>query len=361
MEWYKAAGKMGGATFEDILHWVEILKEKPESNKWVWKITDGGQFNYFYQTPLADVPEAQHPDSSLEYFERDGDDYVRLNLATGGFFERTLDIDGSIAVFHKTKKHHRLGGKNYKTGHVMTIPRPKAVDATGKSTWCEIQVVDGVYTRTTPQKFLDEAVYPVRTNETLGWIVETGTGFGFVVEQLLVGGIGPMVEDGTLDSLHIWDRDADAVVDSYMVLYADDGGGDPGAKIYLSAELSFGAGASVWHIDTGPTGQALSNGAELYLGCTPKNLSDWQPQYNNTGSQFFGYDTLAYPPPDPAPSPFDTENDVLQLSAYITYTPGAGGGATPKGPLHHPLWGALAGPIFCIITIVSTLLKGLRQ
>ena len=33
-------------------------------------------------------------------------------------------------------------------------------------------------------------------------------------------------------------------------------------------------------------------------------------------------------------------------------------GATPKGPLHHPLWGALAGPIFCIIAI---LFKGLRQ
>ncbi len=41
--------------------------------------------------------------------------------------------------------------------------------------------------------------------------------------------------------------------------------------------------------------------------------------------------------------------------------PAAPGGTTPKGPLHHPLWGALAGPIFCIITIVATVLKGLRQ
>ena len=36
-------------------------------------------------------------------------------------------------------------------------------------------------------------------------------------------------------------------------------------------------------------------------------------------------------------------------------------GTTPKGPLHHPLWGALAGPIFCLIAIVAILFRGLKQ
>ncbi len=35
------------------------------------------------------------------------------------------------------------------------------------------------------------------------------------------------------------------------------------------------------------------------------------------------------------------------------------GGTTPKGPLHHPLWGPLAGPLFCLFGIIVMLIKRL--
>ena len=36
------------------------------------------------------------------------------------------------------------------------------------------------------------------------------------------------------------------------------------------------------------------------------------------------------------------------------------GGANPKGPLSHPLWGALAGPIFCLLFLLKVI-KGVLQ
>ena len=37
----------------------------------------------------------------------------------------------------------------------------------------------------------------------------------------------------------------------------------------------------------------------------------------------------------------------------------AAGGANPKGPLHHPLRGPLAGPILCLLGIIFILIEGL--
>ncbi len=34
-------------------------------------------------------------------------------------------------------------------------------------------------------------------------------------------------------------------------------------------------------------------------------------------------------------------------------------GTTPKGPLHHPLWGPLAGPVFCVFIMMFNLIKRL--
>ncbi len=39
--------------------------------------------------------------------------------------------------------------------------------------------------------------------------------------------------------------------------------------------------------------------------------------------------------------------------------PTAAVGANPKGPLHHPLWGALAGPIFCFCLFICKALGGI--
>lgn len=40
-----------------------------------------------------------------------------------------------------------------------------------------------------------------------------------------------------------------------------------------------------------------------------------------------------------------TDIGAVQASADV--------GANPKGPLHHPLFGPLAGPIFCLFGIIA--------
>ena len=47
-----------------------------------------------------------------------------------------------------------------------------------------------------------------------------------------------------------------------------------------------------------------------------------------------------------------TDIGAVQAAAAV-------GGTTPKGPLHHPLWGALAGPIFCLFGILFSFVKRL--
>jgi len=47
---------------------------------------------------------------------------------------------------------------------------------------------------------------------------------------------------------------------------------------------------------------------------------------------------------------------AADIGAYEAET--AAAGTNPKGPLHHPLWGPLAGPIFCLI---AALLRGWHE
>ena len=75
------------------------------------------------------------------------------------------NVIGSYAVYHATKRDNRVGGKHYKTGKAFHIYRPKAIDADGAETYCDIHIQvqgeSGTMTKTVPQEFLNKAKYPV--------------------------------------------------------------------------------------------------------------------------------------------------------------------------------------------------------
>jgi len=91
------------------MRWVEVLKVKPASNKWSLKLAGHEDFEFNYQPKFEDIAK-NVPHLSVETFEKDGEDWLRLVDSRGGPFgpsERPLDVDGSYAVRHKTKRDNK--------------------------------------------------------------------------------------------------------------------------------------------------------------------------------------------------------------------------------------------------------------
>src|SRR3990167_6658 len=143
MEWKGAKEEMHayplpvGEIGEDGGFEIEVvLNEKPATNVFDFAIDGADSLDFFYQ-----------PELTAE------------EIAEGA--ERPENVVGSYAVYHKTKANHRIGSTNYATGKAFHIYRPKAFDANGVETWAELNYDSGALSVTVPQKFLDNALYPV--------------------------------------------------------------------------------------------------------------------------------------------------------------------------------------------------------
>jgi hypothetical protein len=137
---------------EKTLKFGLIFKSKPISNIFTFQLEGWEDFDFFYQPPLANVNE----DGST--WEDIGD----------GMCIRPAEVNGSYAIYHKTKKDHIIGQTNYEAGKFGHIYRPKFIDANGVSIWGNIEIVNENYTITIPQSFLDTAKYPITANDTFG-------------------------------------------------------------------------------------------------------------------------------------------------------------------------------------------------
>lgn len=127
------AGEDGGYEFE----WV--LLKKPKSNVLMATIQTKG-LDFYYQPELT--PKEIEDGCS-----------------------RPENVIGSYAVYYNKKNN------KYKTGKAFHIYRPKAIDAKGDETWCElnINIGLGVLTVTVPDKWLKKASYPVVVDPTFGY------------------------------------------------------------------------------------------------------------------------------------------------------------------------------------------------
>lgn len=126
-------GEDGGLEVE--LH----LKEKPDTNAFEFTLQTKG-LDFFYQPALT-----------------------QEEIEQGA--SRPENVVGSYAVYHKTKKNNRVGGKEYKTGKAFHIYRPYCTDVAGKGVYADIELIingeSGILRKTVPQEFLNNAVYPV--------------------------------------------------------------------------------------------------------------------------------------------------------------------------------------------------------
>lgn len=139
------------------LEWEIILASKPDTNVFEWDIETSG-YEWLYQPTIVEVP---------------------LEIGEG----RPDSVEGSYAVYHATKGNDfvRIRGKdttyeNYRTGKAFHIYRPKVIDDAGKTSWCILHVdtLENKLTVIVPQKFLDDAKYPVTIDPTFGFSSEGG-------------------------------------------------------------------------------------------------------------------------------------------------------------------------------------------
>lgn len=163
------------------------LESKPDTNVFTYKIEGADEFDFFYQPELTAEEIAEGTD-------------------------RPENVIGSYAVYHKTKANHRVGSTNYATGKAFHIFRPKAVDANGAETWAELTYSDGVLVVTVPEKFLDEADYPVTIDPTLGFTGIGGTN-ATVNANIVLGSLGATTDGGTPTSISFYGHDTEATAD----------------------------------------------------------------------------------------------------------------------------------------------------
>jgi hypothetical protein len=128
------------------------LKEKPDTNVISFNLETQG-VDFFYQPPLNE--EKQEDGlicTATECKDKDG------NIRS----QRPENVVGSYAIYASEQKTNYVGGKEYKTGKVGHIFRPKIIDSAGTEVWGDLHIEKGILSVTIPQEFLDKAVYPVR-------------------------------------------------------------------------------------------------------------------------------------------------------------------------------------------------------
>lgn len=157
-----------------------ILNEKPETNTFSEAIESNG-VEFYPQLPLNEEP--QEPEficTATECKNSEG----RVVLS------RAEDVVDSIAVYANGKSgdYTALGGMNYGTGKVAQIKRVKAIDANGDSVYCKQTIAGGIWTKTCPQDFLDNAAYPVVIDPTFGYTTAGSSFFDSVYRSFMTSG-----------------------------------------------------------------------------------------------------------------------------------------------------------------------------
>ena len=280
-----------------------ILKSKPNSNIIKFTLQDK-DVDYWYQPPLTQ----KEIDAKAI---------------------RPENVVGSYAVYAKTQKTNYVGGKEYKTGKMGHIYRPRIIDSVGTEVWGVLHIENGMLSVTIPQEFLDNAVYPVRhaAGLTFGHTAEGASQFSS--ENYIFGSIATPASEGTLTK-----------ISAYMV--EDNVDNDHHAKcaLYLTSDSTLAAqteervgfAQTIQWEDFNASGTPSVTTVEyaVEIWCDDQDLAYANVGYDATGGSGTKYQSIGYAASWPDPATFST--DAWTFSIYATYETG---GATPVIETNH--------------------------
>lgn len=299
-----------------------ILKEKPNINK-VRMSIETKELAFYYQPELT---QEEIDDGCI----------------------RPENVVGSYAVYHesRTGDYSKMGKKNYRAGKAFHIYRPKIVDDTGKDVWGELNITANLLTVEIPQKFLDDAIYPIRHAAGLTFGYETigaTTNIGLICSK---NSTAPepyknterapaskfnLGENGSVTKLTIYLGEAEDTADVKGAIFNDDGGspskpnskaGETSASSYGSTgwkDLTFSSPLDLNAGDYWLT--AIGNNADLTNDPAQLRIS------HDTGDANQGvYDAFTETelPNFAFNDPFEVDDQsTYKFSIYATYTSGA--------------------------------------
>lgn len=288
--------ELGGFEFEII------LKEKPATNQIVFDIQAQG-LRFSYQPPLT-----------------------QEEIDAGAI--RPDNVVGSYAVYHTTKRDNE-----YETGKAFHIYRPLAVDALGDKIWCELDINKYInptsLTVTIPQKFLDEATYPVSIDPDFGY-----TTIGGSEVNIADGGGGQQYRRGST-----WTMPAGGGMANYIRARVRGNGDDCDVKAWINQKDSGGAGThgqiatdenldcisdEHWEEFT-LSSEELTESVDYILSILAQAADlgfpyDYFLKYDTNGAVDSYYESNSYSTPE-SPWVVDAEGTTLDCSIYCNYAP----------------------------------------
>lgn len=273
-----------------------ILYEKPTTNTWSFQLEDWEEFDFWYQRPY------------LNFNNEDGSSW---EIIDGERHERLPAMSGAWAVCHRTKKNYIVGQANYKIGTFGIFQRPKFIDANGAWVWADLFIENGVYTVTVPQSFLDNAVYPVKANDTFGSTDITS----FLNSSRLRGTRYSPSSSGTVTAISVYTNNSSGT--HQVAMYSDDAVNTTPEALLTSSPSSLNNLATSW-VEHDVADYAVVSGAPYWL-CRWPNVSA-NVYYLSTGGTSGNKTGDTFPT---WPNPFAdawSAAEAYQYAIYATYT-----------------------------------------
>ncbi|OGZ45223.1 MAG: hypothetical protein A2756_01205 [Candidatus Ryanbacteria bacterium RIFCSPHIGHO2_01_FULL_48_27] len=303
-----------GATEDGEYEIDVILPAKPKSNVVSFDIQTKN-LDFFYQPPLDEEPMDENAVqcTATRCADEEGNTIA----------ERPENVVGSYAVYYeggKSGDYSLSGGKNYRTGKVFHIYRPKVIDANGKSVWGELRIdtAIGKLTVTVPQEFLDTAVYPVTVDPTFGNTSTQSTSLATAANQWR-GLTATAPENGTVSKITVYtayngskscssDTDMKAVLVNSSLTIVTNGVGGTECATWSSFS---------WKDMTYSTLPSISSGSTYYIGEVSDNSNNLL-KYDVAGAgSSYRDNTNSFSSPT---NPTDATSLTTYFSIYATYT-----------------------------------------
>ena len=277
-----------------------ILNEKPATNVLDFDM-ETENLEFFYQ-PIYTDAEIEEKASNEDFVNR--------------------DAMGSYVVYYKNVPLNYIGSKNYGTGKVGQIYRPRIDDSAGNSAYGElnIDVTAKKLTVTIPQDFLDTAIYPIYHASGLVFGYQTiGTAGNITIENSIKGSVFTMgTNAGAVDSITVYSNPSATTrtfgtaiyVSSSNALVANSGS---------TAQTPAATGAA-WRTVTYGTRPSLTGGTNYILAEWGSSGTGTHVIYYDTGTTNQGQ-TDANTGPFTWPNPLVPSGTTNKYSIYATYSP----------------------------------------
>lgn len=292
---------------KDVLKFGINFTKKPSSNTIIFQMDNWENFEFLYQPPLLNS-------ISIGNGEIKGIDPSSTEF---NYVTRPDDVDGSYAVYHKTKANHIIGQTDYHTGKFCHIYRPKFIDSSGKKVWGNINIKDGIYTVTIPQDFIDKAKYPIISNDTIGYTSVGGT----FTNGLVYWGAGKYLvqasSSGTASAIKVYTHtDSDRIK---LTIY--NGTDNLATRLVQTYEIPSPVPTTTWNsVDI--SGEALSiTSGTSYYPFIAFELNGHGLKYDVGSSGNHGYDTSeTYAAAFPESLTGNMTLGSARISMYIEYS-----------------------------------------